>query len=186
MSRTRLAALTLAATALAASGCGGSSKNTASPSATATTGTIAAGGAGASESIPSPASIKAATGKPLSRARFIAAADAICAKTNTKLAAVTVITSKELARQLPQVVIYDATETDELSKLVPPASLAQDWSRILNDFHRFTEYSRAVAKDVQAKNIKAASPSIVAAQKLHQELNATATRDGFRHCNRTS
>jgi hypothetical protein len=72
--------------------------------------------------------------------------DAICAKTNTKLAAVTVITSKELARQLPQVVVYDATETNELSKLAPPTSLAHDWPMILTDLHQFTEYSRTVTK----------------------------------------
>jgi hypothetical protein len=184
MLRTQLAALTLAVTALAASGCGGSSKDTANPNAT--TGTTTPGATDTSVSAPSSTGIKVATGKPLSRARFIAAADAICAKTNTKLAAVTVITTRELSRQLPQVVLYDATETNELSKLVPPTSLAHDWSTMLNDFHQITEYSRTVTKDVQAHNMKAASPIIVSAQNLRQELNRVATRAGFKHCNRTS
>jgi hypothetical protein len=184
MLRTQLAALTLAVTTLAASGCGGSSKDTANPNAT--TGTTTAGATGASVSAPSSTAVKVATGNPLSRTRFIAAADAICAKTNTKLAAVTVITTREFARQLPQVVLYDATEINELSKLVPPTSLARDWSTMLNDFHQFTEYSRTVAKDVQAHNMKAVSPIIVSAQNLRQELNRVATRAGFKHCNRTS
>ena len=187
MLRTQLAALTLAATALAASGCGGSSKSTSSSSAATTTTETTASTTAASVPTPPPTtSVKVATGTPLSRVRFIAAADAICAKTNTKLSAVTVITGKEFARELPQVVIYDATELEELSKLVPPASLAHDWGTILDDFHMYTEDSGMVARDLQTNNRRAIAPTVTAAQNLHRALDAIAARDGMRHCNTNS
>ena len=184
MLRTQFAALTLAVTALAASGCGESSKTTSNSSATTTATASTTGASG--PTTPPATSVKVATGAPLSRARFIAAADAICAQTNTKLAAVTVITSKEFARQLPEVVIYDTTEISELSKLVPPPALAHDWETILTDFHGFTEDSNLVAQKLKAKDPKTVAPTVTAAQNLHRSLDAIAARDGFRHCDTNS
>jgi hypothetical protein len=46
----------------------------------------------------------------------------------------------DFARVYPQVAIYDRTEAAELSKLVPPAAMAQDWARIVNNIKLHAKY----------------------------------------------
>jgi hypothetical protein len=187
----QLAALVLAATTIAASGCGESSKSTSTATQASSTGASAATTAAtpttatSTVALPAPtAPIKVATGTPLARAQFIAAADAICARTNTKLAADVIVTKKEFGRVLPQVAIYDRTETNELSKLVPPAAMAHIWAHMLKDFQSYGEYTSTVARYAQANNFSAASPIINQADDVRRTLSVIAIGQGFKHCSK--
>jgi hypothetical protein len=187
----QLAALALVATSLAASGCGGSSKTETATSAATPTATTSTTTDVASTTSPLPPAtpVKVATGKPLTRAQLIAKADAICARTNVKVDAVstrvdapTSVVKKEIAQGFPRVAIYERRETNELIKLVPPASMAHDWGLIISDFHRYVEYADAAARYAEAKNLKAVVPLIKPGEKVHEHLNAVAKRAGFKYC----
>lgn len=191
MSHTQLAALALAAASLALGGCGGSSKTTASTitattsaDSTPTTSTTAA-----STSLPPATVVKVATGTPLTRAQLIAKGDAICARVNAQVDKVTTqvnvppnVARREFLEGFSKAARYETIETNELSKLVPPASLAHDWGLIVNDFHRYVQYADAAARAAEAKDIKAIEPLIKPGEAIHEKLDAIAKRDGFKYC----
>lgn len=178
MLRTQFAAITLATTAFAVCGCGGSSKSGSTTTAVATpTATTAV-----TTPLPPVTMIKVATGTPLTHAQFITKADEICASANIKRSAINVVNKSEYARELPQAAIYDATETSELSKLVPPAALAHDWAQILGDFRLFTEYTDTFARYAQANKLTAGVPALQTAERVHQRLANIAARDGLTRC----
>lgn len=175
---TRLAAMALTTSALlAASGCGGSSKDTSTTASSTTKATAVT--ATAPPTTPAP---KVATGTPLTRAQFIAKANSICTHTNAKRSAIVVVHASEYARELPQAVIYDATETNELSKLVPPDALRHDWSQFLSDFHLYTEYTNTIAKYAQANNLSVGKSLLPAAERIHHRFASIAARDGLTGC----
>jgi hypothetical protein len=158
MPPTRLTALTLAAGAIAIGGCGSTSKSDSSTS----NGTQAA--------------------NALTRAQLIAQADAICASTNAALSASRIKSSSELARILPQAAAYDRAETIQLRKLVPPASMANDWKQILVGVQKFAEATSAVAADAQTNKLAAATRLVAATERTHEQTAAIAKRDGFSDC----
>jgi hypothetical protein len=174
-----VAALALGAVALAAAGCGGSSSKTDSVSAASAT--TAPTNSAATLPTTAPA-IKLASGTPLSRSTWIARGDAICARTNTKLATISVKSVTELERTLPQIAIYTRTESTDLSKLVPPTPMTRDWAQIVDSLQLYSEYASGIARYLLAKDESAARPLFHTAVKLHEQTFATALRDGFRHC----
>lgn len=178
----QLIALGLTALALVAFGCGGSSKTTGSTvtyAAPATTATTAA-------TVPTtitPTTVKVATGVPLTRAALIAKADVICASTNTKYSAVSSVgNAAELKRALPLIATYASTEATELGKLVPPKSLTNDWSRIINAAHLFSVYFDQAATAAQTNGIVA--PLLHSTAVVGRQLTSVAAHDGFKHCSR--
>ncbi len=178
-------ALALAATMLVASGCGGSSKTdstaTVANTTSAVTTTTTTSTATPTHTV---TAVKVATGKPLTHAQLIAAGDAICAQANTKRRAVVIITPKDLARNLPQIAIYDNTETNELGELVPPASMAHQWAQILADFQAVGEYVSTMAQDSQANNLTSVRTLYPKGEASHQKLIAIAKQAGFKRCSR--
>ncbi|MGA9285379.1 MAG: hypothetical protein WBV85_08045 [Solirubrobacteraceae bacterium] len=170
---------------MVASGCGGSSKSgstsTAASATAATTATTAT--APPSHAV---ATLKLSTGKPLTRAEWIAKGDAICARLKTKLAALTVVNEQEYAHVFPQVAVYDNAEAQELSKLVPPTSKAHDWEQILSTAQHYNEYVNKVAGYAEANDFKEAAPLIETATTIHQQMAAEAKQAGFKHCSQTS
>lgn len=181
MSRTTLAALTLAATALAASGCGGSSSG---GSSAATTGTTAAATTAQTAAVTPPAvtTVKVATGTPLTRAQLTARANAVCQGANAKLSAITMITTKEVERELPQEAIYRTVEAGELAKLIPPAALTRQWSSLINDFHLYAAYTQALVPYARAGNLRSGISLVRPAAKVQEQLTADARRIGIVHC----
>jgi hypothetical protein len=178
MSSTKLAALTLAATAFAASGCGGSSKS-ATPATTATS------TAAASTTAQTPATseeIKVQSGTPLSKAVWIKKGDAICGRTNAKLKSVKAQTPQEIGRLLPQTAAYEHIEAVELSKLVPPRRQVDDWQQIIAGIQKFSVYSVQAAVYARANHFQDATPLAKAADKVQRQLTAIAKRNGFKVC----
>jgi hypothetical protein len=177
MLHAQLGALALAATALVASGCGGSSKSGTTHTVVATAATTTAN----SSTVPT-AGEKVAAGKPLTRAELVARANAICGSTHTKLSAISVKTGEQFTRVLPQIAIYDSVEFKELRKLTPPASMAHEWARIVGGVHLYSEYVNRIANYAQANNSTSAAPLFRAANALHRQLVALAAHNGIRHC----
>lgn len=161
-------------------GCGGSTKSSA--------GMPSPRSSPATEPTGSPLetrAVKAASGKPLTRAALFARADAICAETNTRLAAVSTNSQQELARVLPQVAVYDTAESLALRKLVPPASFASQWERILADSQLYGEYVGRVAHYAEAHDFKSAGALIGAASEVQTQLIAAAGRAGLKQCSQS-
>jgi hypothetical protein len=177
----QLGALALMAVTIAASGCGGSSKKQPTTTTTATV----AHAATTTASTPPTSTVKVATGKPLARTVFIARGDAICARTNSKLAANSANSRTEFIRLLSQVAVYDSSEAGALAKLVPPASLTSAWSKIISYAHLYSEYvNRAAAEGQTAGHIDGAL--VRAAEGEHKKLMSTALAVGFKQCSKTS
>lgn len=181
MLHAQLAALVLAATTLAASGCGGSTKNSSTTTATGATATTATTSAASPTTT---AVIRPPTGKPLTRSQWIAKADAICARANTRVSSITIVSEKEFTRQIPQVATYNRTETGELSKLVPPASMTSAWTRLLKEYALYDEYTNRIAQYAQANNYISAGPVLHTAEKIRAQIAALAKSDGFKQCSK--
>ncbi len=182
----QLIALGLTAGALVVSGCGGSSKTGSTASVAAATSTTTE--TTATTPTVTAATVKVATGTPLTRTTLIAKGDAICARTNTKLSAMSVTGEAAFRRALPQVAIYDSTESNELSKLVPPPSLASDWTRIINAAHLYSEYVNRIAGSASASASSYDSigvPLTHTAEGVHRQMAILAGQVGFKHCSRT-
>jgi hypothetical protein len=186
----QLIALGLTTGALVVSGCGGSSKTDSSASvATATTtgSTTTAATTTAAPPTVTATTVKVATGTPLTRTTLIAKGDTICAHTNAKISAISVKDEADFKRVLPQLAIYNSTESNELSKLVPPASLTSDWARIINAAHLYSAYVSQIASTAQTSSYSSvAGPLIHNAEKVHEQMMATARHVGFTHCAQTS
>jgi hypothetical protein len=171
-------ALAFSATALAVSGCGGSSK----AGSTATAGTTSATTVAAAPPPIKTTTVKVATGRPLTRAALISRADAICARKNAEIASLSVGNEAEFRRVIPQSAIYYRTESNELLKLVPPASLTSDWSRIINSLHLFNEYvSQVVHASQTGQRI---GPLLHTAELALHPMSSIARHDGFKQCSK--
>jgi hypothetical protein len=174
-----VATLAVAMTLVTLSACGSTSKtssNTAAPSATT---------ASSDQPVSAPASseeIRIDTGKPLSRSAWIAKADAICLRTNIKLSSTTARTQQDFARLLPQAAAYERAEATELSKLVPPPSMARDWQQIVIGIQKFGEFSARAGEYARVNNFSAALPIATAGNNAQREFVAIAKQDGFKVC----
>jgi hypothetical protein len=177
-----VATLMLAATTLAVCGCGGASKTetTASTTTPAQSTTQAQ-----TTAATTPKEIQVKTGSPLTRATWIAKGDAICMRINAKLAVTNNSTEQDLARNLPVAARYDRLEAAELSKLVPPAPMASDWSKVLKDLQKFATYTTTVAGYARANRFPEATPIVDAGNAVQKELTVIAARDGFKECSGT-
>jgi hypothetical protein len=144
---TRLTALALTVMALAACGCGGSSK-------------------------------------PLTRAELTVKADAICKHVDAKLASTNKRTStvQSFARLAPELASFEQMELAELSKLTPPAALANDWKMIVADAQILAENTAKLGEYAKANDIKGAQGLIALSEHTQQQIIATAKRDGLTGC----
>jgi hypothetical protein len=174
----------LTATMLLIAGCGGSSKSpgitTSAPMATTT---IAATVAPSPASVPT-VKVTMASGKPLSRAKWIAEGDAICAHFNQELNKLSVKSTSELPRELPQAAVYIRSKVAELSKLVPPTSKASAWQEILNGNLQVAEYATKLATYTTLGNAITKTPLAKAITRTDNHTQSLATSIGFKDCSR--
>lgn len=145
MGRIRLAAVALAATTLAISGCGGSSK-------------------------------------PLTRAELAAKANAICKTVSAKLAGHTIKTQQDIARVAPELASFEQSALDDLSKLVPPDDLANDWKQFIAGAQTLAENTSKLGEYAKANNLKGARGLITSSQAVQRRMVAIAKRDGLKSC----
>jgi hypothetical protein len=174
MLHSQLAALALAAAALAASGCGSSKAKQATTTAASTTASTTTPATGTG-------SVTFATGKPLSHARWIAAGDAICERTQNKIETLAYHSTAQLVSHLPQAALYYLAEAEALAKLVPPPSKAHDWEQIVNDTLHFSEYANAAIPYIREHG-KLSPATIQTTAKIQRSMKSIGGRDGFKWC----
>jgi hypothetical protein len=174
-----LAALALAAILLAASGCGSSSKTTTTSTSTAST---TAAVTSASTEPAKAVVVKVGTGKPLSRAQWLAQGDEVCAQVNAELASKTIKSNAEFAVVLPQAAVYEQGEVEQLVKLVPPRSKTHDWQEFLNETQQWAENSKKLGEKAQGGQFTLAAPLVTTTRKIHEKLAHRAAHDGFKEC----
>ncbi len=193
MLHSHLGALALMAVAIATSGCGGSSSKTATTAAASssqtsstqtpadqTSSTQTSSTQTSAAPLVGVTTVHVASGTPLTRSALIAKADAICARTNIEIKAISVGNLTEFRRELPQAAIYYNAETNKLIKLVPPASLAHDWLTLIKSAQLFSEYARLAGYDGQAgQNV---IPAVHSAGQARQPMTTVAQHDGFKDC----
>jgi hypothetical protein len=179
MLHAQLAALAFAATTLAASGCGGSSKtgSTGASTGAAATSTIAA-------STATPATTNASPGKPMTRAEsiLIAKAGAICKRIDARHASVRLPTQQAIARELPLFASYQRAALAELRKLTPPASMAHDWKQFVAAAHTLASDTTRVGEYAKANHFATAGTIIPRIDKDERHISALAKHDAITGC----
>jgi hypothetical protein len=156
MSSNNVAALTLTVSALLICGCGTSSSTT---------------------------GVKAPS-RPLTKSQLIAKADPICARFFVKFHAHGTKTAKEFVGNLRLLLSFERTESEELRKLTPPASMSSDWNKILTGQRTLTDDSARLLTYVRQGKLQAARPLLSAAQSARSQETALARRNGFKDCSR--
>lgn len=166
----RVATLALAATALAISSCGGSTKSSSdtasNPQSTPTV------------SVP-------ANTAPLTRAKLIAQADTICGRIYTRLNhRRQAVTQQAIAGVALELAAYERGSVTELEKLVPPASLANDWKQIVAGVHVLAADAAKIGEYAKANQLETpAGQAFIARTGVHGiHAAAVARRDGFTGC----
>jgi hypothetical protein len=126
--------------------------------------------------------------------RMIAGADTICKGVNARRTAankrVGAVTSQaalpKVAAVAAGLAAYERDAVGELRKLTAPASLAQDWRKILTGAEQLAENTAKLGEEAKAKNLKRVESLIHEDQKSEKELISIATTAGFKHCGRNT
>jgi hypothetical protein len=120
--------------------------------------------------------------KPLTRAQLLHRGDAICHKVSKKLSSTTIKTEKDFVRELPKLAGYEQEGLAALSKLIPPARMAEDWKMIVAGAQTLADDIAKLGEDAKAKHLKAARKLVTEIGKVQQRTRAIAKRDGFKDC----
>jgi hypothetical protein len=182
MSSKQLAALALATAALAAIGCGSSSKSASTSSAASTASTRTVTPTELPRVTLPAASVKIASGKPLTPARWIARGDAICAHLQGELEKTAIKRLADVPQVLPRWAAYERVEVAQLAKLVPPASKASSWQQYLNEGLQWAEGTAKLAESTTAGNAILKSPLANAVARVHDHMQKVAKLYGLKEC----
>ncbi|HEY5194642.1 MAG TPA: hypothetical protein VIJ39_12320 [Solirubrobacteraceae bacterium] len=179
MKGTRIAALALTATTLAASGCGGSTKSSSSTQSAAVT-------TPATQATSSTQSSSTVAAGPLTKAELITKADAICYAVNAKRASNVLSSSQQITLAVQQLSAAEQNAASELTKLKPPTSMASDWQTILLNAQTAAEATAKLAIYAHTNPHRLLGyPEYTILRKAQQQMNAIAARDGFKDCSRS-
>jgi hypothetical protein len=157
----RLAAIALTATALAVSGCGGSSGSTTS-SATST------------------------SSKPLTREELINQVDTICAHVNARRASTHYTTPQTVVSLAPQLASYEQAAAAELTKLIPPPSMASVLQLIATNTRALATDTVKLGEYAKSQDTAAANALYSSMQASHQQIVSAARENDFTECTKPS
>jgi hypothetical protein len=171
------AVLTLGAVGLAMAGCGGSG----STQATGSGSSQATGSTQAQAQAPAPA--RSPTHSSPASAGLITRAEAICSRLNKALIVGHVgLDPRKIAASVPRNAALERRAVVELSRLRAPAKMAADWKKMI--IYRFllaAELSK-LANASKADNSASIRALATSKKRVHQQLSALASRDGFTAC----
>lgn len=124
---------------------------------------------------------------PLTQAQLAAKSNAICGPLNAHLAMTEYGTAPHLALHGQTVYAWERAALSELEELVPPSTLAGDWTAVLTGLRTLadhTERAALMAKALIAKHvlIEKAFPFLAADQYAGERAAAIAERDGWHEC----
>jgi hypothetical protein len=120
--------------------------------------------------------------KPLTRAELTAKANAICKSVTAKLAGHTVQTQKDIARVATELASFEQSALTDLSKLVPPAELANDWKQFVAGAQTLAENTSKLGEYARANNLKGARGLITSTEAVQKQMVTIAKRDGLKSC----
>ncbi|HUA75131.1 MAG TPA: hypothetical protein VL988_10285 [Solirubrobacteraceae bacterium] len=171
-----LGALLIAvAVALAGSGCGGKSNQSAAKSPQSS-----------SSSVASRVQTGDSAGQPPSHSQFVAKAERICRRFNAEIVAIEPKNEsrREIERVVPQRVALEHEALTTLRKLRPPSSLERFWAQMLSArsalVDELNELLAAARKDDEAGISRLAASKALA----HATLSGAANGGGFAACGR--
>ena len=142
--------------------------------------TLAASGCGNSGSSASPS---------LSKADFIARADAVCRRANTMRHTVTIrigAFEQDYVHLLPPLVAYQRSALTELTNLTPPASMASDWKQILANVQTLINNAEKTVEYARSNNLKGLSNLNAPNNTASTRILTVAGHDGFHDCAQTA
>jgi hypothetical protein len=181
MPHTRLIALALAATTLAAAGCGGSStRSSSSPKTPASAERPVTG----TPTSPTPSKASVPSG-PLTRADLIARADAICKRLNLRARSITTTSLRTVGTTALTVAGYYRTALTELHKLTPSASMAGAWRALLADIAPVPSEATVMGRYALDNDIKSTVRVETHLGKIQRRRIALARHAGFKDCAET-
>jgi hypothetical protein len=170
----RAAAATVATTALAVAGCGGSGK--APPSVSPKR---AAGPATAHQHHAQPRR----TSESLARSHLIAKAIAICRRVNLEVTASPHrVDTRKIASGARRNAAIERRAVGELARLPPVESLVDDWKRLVAYRQTLAAQLVELAQYAEAGDTHAIQTLAASKARVHQELSKLASRDGFGEC----
>lgn len=120
--------------------------------------------------------------KPLTRAELTAKANAICKTVTAKLAGHTVKTQQDIARVATELASFEESALADLSKLVPPAELEDDWKKFVAGAQTLAENTSKLGEYAKANRLKQAHALITSSQAVQQQMVTIAKRDGLKSC----
>jgi hypothetical protein len=120
--------------------------------------------------------------KPLTRAELTAKADAICKTVTAKLAGTNIKTQQDIGRVAPELASFEESALAQLSKLVPPADLAEDWKKFVAGAQTLAENTSKLGEYAKANKLKQARGLIESSQQVQQGMVTIAKRDGLKSC----
>ena len=126
------------------------------------------------------------SGGVLPASRFAVKADAVCSRLNADLIAAKDIirTSQDIVRIAPQRAAAEQTALTELSKLKPPASMAQGYQQMLAARQALIEDTIRLGDYAATNNTKAGPPLFEASERVVRQMGAAARRIGLEDCGR--
>jgi hypothetical protein len=117
---------------------------------------------------------------------LIAQADPICRRLNVELAAASRASHVAIATSALRHAALERAAVAELSKLTPPASLANDWRQIIKYRRTLAEELVKLGGYAKANDTQKVKALAVSKTRVHKKLFEIAKRDGFEHCSRVS
>lgn len=120
--------------------------------------------------------------KPLTHAELVSKANAICKTVTTKFATKSVNSVKDIARVAPELAAFEQKALSELSKLVPPAYLEDDWKQFIAGAEMLAENTSKLGEYAKANNLKAGGALILSSERTQHQMQAVAKRDGLSEC----
>jgi hypothetical protein len=127
--------------------------------------------------------------KPLTRAELATKANAICKKATVKLEAVAkkgVRTVQAIAHVAPELATFEETALVELSKLIPPAELEEDWKAFVAGAQTLAENTSKIGEDAKANDLKSAKGLVKSSTATQKQMIGIAKRDGIKECEQVS
>jgi hypothetical protein len=147
-------------------------------------GTLALTGCGeSSRATATPAT--ASTPPSNSSTELIAQADAICKRLNDQIAATSPgkrDSPLQLSRNALQHAALERKAARDLSRLTPPKSLAHDWAQMLAYVRRLSAELATLGRYWKLNETQGIRTLAASKKQVHQKLSAIASRDCFKDC----
>jgi hypothetical protein len=120
--------------------------------------------------------------KPLSRSELIAQGDAICYRLNAKRATLTISRPQDYERIVPPLAAYELAAAAEMGRLMPPTSMAHDWSEMVSGARTIAQATGRFRTYAEANKGKLAHTIDLVLGRGIDELVHAAKRAGFKEC----